>query len=688
MEKKIRVYELAKRLKMTSKELLEELEDLGVEAKNHMSTLDASTVDMLMEIYSSEEEEEEEVKVKKIPSKKAHVKPKIEEKEVEIESEKSPQKPVNSEVEIGENLTLREFCEKIGISTSKVIKDLFMEGKVLTINTVLDKEMVKEIAQKYSIHVNFVSPKKEKISDPLKEKFDKLYSEKKVELVPRPPVVTIMGHVDHGKTTLLDRIRKTRVAEKEVGGITQSIGAYKVNIDGKSITFIDTPGHEAFTEMRARGAQATDVVVLVVAADDGVMPQTIEAYDHAKTAGVPVVVAINKIDKPNANPELTKQELVNKLNIVPDDWGGDTPVVPISAKAGTGIDELLEMILLVAELKEIKCYPKGKARGVIIESKLDKFRGPIATVIVKDGILKMGDFFVAGKTYGKVKSLLDEKGKRVKEAHPSDPVVVLGFDEVPDTNSMLYVVSNQKEARSYAQEYAEAMKTRPAKRVRLDNIYELSQTEGQKILNLIVKADTFGAVGALKTAIQKIEPEEIKIEIIHAGIGNVNINDVLLASATQGVILGFRVGSEPRTKAKAEQLGVQIRTYEVIFELLDDIKAALSGMMEPEIVEEVSGHARVLQVFNISKVGKIAGFQLYDGSVDKSSRVRVYRKNELIFDGTIQTLKHFKDDVEHLEAPQEGGLKLDGFEGFESGDEIEFYTLKEVKKAPTYKKTN
>ncbi len=685
MEKKIRVYELAKRLKMTSKELLEELDDLGVEAKNHMSTLDSSTVDMLMEIYSSEEEEEEikEVKTKKVPSKKS--KPKIEEEKEEDKDE--DEKPKESEIEISESVTLRELCDKMGISTSKVIKDLFMEGKALTINTILDEKSIEEIAKKYSIHVKFVSPKKQEITDPLKERFEEMYHQKKNELVSRPPVVTIMGHVDHGKTTLLDKIRKTRVAEKEVGGITQSIGAYKVKIDGKSITFIDTPGHEAFTEMRARGAQATDVVVLVVAADDGVMPQTIEAYDHAKTAGVPVVVAINKIDKPNANVELTKQELVNKLNIVPDDWGGDTPIVPISAKAGTGIDELLEMILLVAELREIKCLPKGKARGVIIESKLDKFRGPVATVIVKDGILKLGDYFVAGKTYGKVKSLLDENGKRVKEAHPSDPVVVLGFEEVPDTNSMLYVVNDQKEAKNYAEKYAQSLKEKP-KHVRLDNIYELSKTEGQKILNLIVKADTFGALGALKTAIQKIEPEEIKIEIIHAGIGNVNINDVLLASATQGVILGFRVGSEPRTKAKAEQLGVQIRMYEVIFELLDDIKAALSGMMEPEIVEEVTGRARVLQVFNISKIGKIAGFQLYDGSVERECKVRVYRDKEMIFDGTIETLKHFKDDVDHLEAPQEGGLKLEGFEGFESGDEIEFYMLKEIKKAPTYKKTN
>ena len=686
MEKRIRVYELAKQLKMTSKELLVELEDLGVEAKNHMSTLDSHTVDMLVDIYSSVEEEEENVKVKKAPKPKSKL---HEEKEIEIEKETEVEEGTvkEKEIEVSENITLRELCGKIGISTSKVIKDLFMEGRVFTINTVLDKRNIEEISQKYSIRVKFVLPKKEKISDPLKEEFDRLYIEKKDELAPRPPVVTIMGHVDHGKTTLLDRIRRTRVAEKEIGGITQSIGAYKVKINGKSITFIDTPGHEAFTEMRARGAQATDVVVLVVAADDGVMPQTIEAYDHAKTAKVPVVVAINKIDKPNANVELTKQELVNKLDVIPDDWGGDTPVVPISAKAGIGIDELLEMILLVADLKEIKCHPMGKARGIIIESKLDKFRGPVATVVIKDGILKMGDHFVAGKTHGKVKSLLDENGKQVKLANPSDPVVILGFEDVPDTNSLLYVVSDQKTARAYSKRYAQSSKVK-TKHVRLDNILELAKSEGRKVLNLILKADTFGALGALKTSIQKIEPEEINIEIIHAGIGNVNVNDVLLASATQGVILGFRVGNEPRTKAKSEQLGVQIKIYDVIFELLDDIKAALSGMMEPEIVEEVIGHARVLQVFDISKTGKIAGFQLYDGHVEKSSKARVFRANKQIFDGIIETLKHFKNDVNSLEAPQEGGLKLEGFESFLPKDEVEFYVLKEVKKSPTYKKTD
>ncbi len=685
MEKRIRVYELAKQLKMTSKELLAELKELGVEAKNHMSTLDSRTVDMLVDIYSSVEEEEN-FENKKIHKPNLESRP-YEESKIEEKPEVGKASVEEKEIEVSENITLRELCKKINTSASKVIKDLFMEGRIFTINTVLDRKNIEEISQRYSVHVKFVLPKEEKTRDLLKEKFDQLYVEKKNELSSRPPVVTIMGHVDHGKTTLLDRIRQTSVAEKEIGGITQSIGAYKVKINGKSITFIDTPGHEAFTEMRARGAQATDVVVLVVAADDGVMPQTVEAYDHAKTAGVPIVVAINKIDKPNANVELTKQELVNKLNVIPDDWGGDTPVVPISAKTGLGIDELLEMILLVADLKEIKCFPVGKTRGVIIESKLDKFRGPVATVIVKDGRLKTGDYFVAGKTYGKVKSLFDESGKQIKIANPSDPVLILGFEDVPDTNSLLYTVSDQKAARSYAKKYVQ-FSSGKTRHVRLDNILELAQSGSRKALNLILKADTFGALGALRTSIQKIEPEEINIEIIHAGIGNVNVNDVLLASATQGIILGFRVGNEPRTKDKSERLGVQIKIYNVIFELLDDIKAALSGMMEPEIVEEVIGHARVLQVFSISKTGKIAGLQLYDGHVEKSSRARVFRAKKQIFDGTIETLKHFKRDVNSLEAPQEGGLKLEGFEDFLSKDEVEFYVLKEFKKSPTYKKTD
>ncbi len=686
MDKKIRVHELARRLNMTSKELLAELEDLGVDAKNHMSTLDESVVNMLLEIYSSEDDENETVVKQKKPSKpKEHIEEEIfEERPKKAEQEEIIRVEKTVEIEEGKSITLRDFCDMTMIPPTKVIKDLFMEGKVLTINTILEKPLIEEIANKYSIHVEFKSPKKSEILDPLKEEFDKFYQNYPDKYLPRPPIVTIMGHVDHGKTTLLDRIRKTHLAEKEAGGITQSIGAYKATINGRSITFIDTPGHEAFTEMRARGAQATDIVVLVVAADDGVMPQTVEAYDHAKNAGVPVIVAINKIDKPNANIELTKQDLVNKLNIIPDDWGGDVPVVPISAKTGKGIDELLEMILLVAELREIKGYWYGKARGIIIESKLDKFKGPVATVIVRDGILKLGDYFVAGNTYGKVRSIFDDAGKSVKEAKPSDPVVIMGFEELPESGSILYVMPSQKEVRDYM-ESRKVEQTQSVKRVRLENIHELSETEGRKVLNIIVKADTFGALEALKNAIEKIEPEEIKIDVVHAGIGNININDVLLASADQAVILGFRVGIEPKTELKADQLGVQIKTYEIIFDLTEDIKAALAGMMEPELIEEVIGHARVLQVFNISKVGNIAGFQLYDGRAEKNANVKILRNNNVIFDGRIEALKHFKDDVNSLEAPQEGGLKVENFEDFKPNDEIEFYIKKEVRKSPTYK---
>lgn len=692
MDKKMRVHELAKRLNMSSKDLLAELEDLGIEAKNHMSTLDESIVNMLLEIYASEDDEQEvSAKPKKISKPKDHTEDsaefdeKVSKNDIAQEEKTIPHIEKVIELDETKNVTLREFCDISLIPPTKIIKDLFMEGKPLTINTILDRPLLEEIAGKYSISIEFKTPKAIENVDPLKIDFDKFYEENKDKFLPRPPVVTIMGHVDHGKTTLLDKIRKTHLAEKEVGGITQSIGAYKAVINGKSITFIDTPGHEAFTEMRARGAQATDIVVLVVAADDGVMPQTIEAYDHAKNAGVPVIVAINKIDKPNANLEFTKQDLVSKLNIIPDDWGGDTPVVPISAKSGEGIDELLEMVLLVSELKEIKGYPNGRARGIVIESKLDKFKGPTATIIIKDGILRLGDSFVSGDTYGKVRSIFDDTGKSIKEAGPSEPAVIMGFEKLPDSGSTLYVVPSQKEARDYVENHKTDQNQQ--KRVRLENIFELSQSEGQKVLNLIIKADTFGALGALKTAIEKVEPEEIKIEITHAGIGNVNINDALLASADRAVIIGFRVGIEPKTALKADQLGIEIKTYAIIFELIEDIKAALAGMMEPEIIEETIGHARVLQIFNISKLGNIAGFQLYDGHVEKESLARVLRNKNIIFDGQIEALKHFKDDVQALEAPQEGGLRLINFEDFMIKDEIEFYVKKEIRKAPTYKKT-
>ncbi|MDI3471793.1 MAG: translation initiation factor [Thermotogaceae bacterium] len=686
---KLRVYELAKKFGMSSKELLNELEELGIDAKSHMTVLDESTVNLLIELY---EEENEPVKPKK-GTKSKPKKEKEDEEDIEIESkpkEKSKDShnvPEEKAIEVKEeSMSLKDFAEKIKVSMTKIIQDAFMKGVILNPNQVLDRKAMEEIASKYSRQVVFSQAEKpEERKDPffeLEQYYEKLYSENSSELVSRAPIVTVMGHVDHGKTTLLDKIRKTRVAEKEEGGITQSIGAYKVTYNGKQITFIDTPGHEAFTEMRARGAQATDIVVLVVAADDGVMPQTVEAYNHARLANVPIIVAINKIDKPNANVELTKNQLVSKLNLIPEDWGGDTIVVPISAKTGKGIDELLEMILLVAEMNEIKAYPKGRARGVIIESRLDKFRGPVATVIVKDGILKQGDYVVTTNTYGKVRALIDDRGKTTKEAHPSDPVIVMGFEEVPDMHSKLYAVENIEQARKIVEniKHEEIDKSQKAKHVSLEDLFDRMKKGNIKTLNLIIKAESQGSLEAVRNAILKLKVEEIDIQIIHAGIGAVNINDVLLASASDGVILGFRVKPDSKAVSEAEKEGIQIKTYNIIFELIDDLKKALQGMLEPEIVEEHIGSGYIKKVFKIGGVGSVAGVQLTDGYVRKDSKVRIYRNSEEIFEGYIETLKHFKNDVDRVEAPKECGIKFQNFDDIAENDELQFYIVKEVKK--------
>lgn len=680
---KLRVYELAKKFGMSSKELLTELEELGIEVKNHMSILDESTVNLLIELY---EEEKEVDKVKK-PSKPKQQKEKDFESEEESRKAKKTKKLKTheeiKEIRIeAESLTLKEFAELIEVPITKIIQDAFMNGIVLNPNQILDKKSMEEIAKKYSKMIVF-EKKEEKKEDPfyeLEQYYEKIYKEKGDSLVPRAPIVTVMGHVDHGKTTLLDKIRKTRVAEKEEGGITQSIGAYKVQYNGRQITFIDTPGHEAFTEMRARGAQATDIVVLVVAADDGVMPQTVEAYNHAKLANVPIIVAINKIDKPNANIELTKNQLVTKLNLIPEDWGGDTIVVPISAKTGKGIDDLLEMILLVAEINEIKTYPKGRARGVIIESRLDRFRGPVATVIVKDGVLKRGDYIVTTNTYGKVRALIDGRGKNVKEAYPSDPVIVMGFEEVPDMHSKLYVVNSIDEARKIVESIKGKEKTSKSKHISLEDLFERMKKGNIKTLNLIIKAESQGSLEAVRNAIAKLKVEEIDIRIIHAGIGSINTNDVLLASASDGIIIGFRVKPDSKALAEAEKEGIQIKAYNIIFELIDDIKKALQGMLEPEIVEEHIGSGYIKKVFEIGGLGNVAGVQLTDGYVTRDAKVRIYRNSEEIFEGNIETLKYFKNDVNRVDAPKECGIKFENFDDIAENDELQFYLVKKVQR--------
>ncbi|RKX46055.1 MAG: translation initiation factor IF-2 [Thermotogae bacterium] len=674
---KVRVYELAHKLGLDSKELIEELESWGITVKSHMSALDEETVSLILEAF-------EEEPTKPAPkSSKPRKRKEEEEEEEEI-----------AEIELpSSKLRLDTLASKLGISQNQIIKDMFMKGMTLRPGQELTKSLAEEIALNYNTILEVTKPEEE-IEKPEEKKVDelelyykKLYEEHPNELVERPPVVTVMGHVDHGKTTLLDRIRKTNVAEREAGGITQSIGAYQVEFNGKKITFIDTPGHEAFTAMRARGAQATDIVVLVVAADDGVMPQTVEAFDHAKNANVPIIVAINKIDKPNANIEYTKQQLASQLGLVAEDWGGDTVMIPMSAKTGEGVEDLLEMILIVAEMSQIRCYPKERARGVIIESKLDKARGPVATVIVKDGILRKGDYIVAGATMGRVRSLLNDKGKNVDEAHPSDPVQVLGFEEVPNVHSVLYVVESLAQARKIVEKRKELMKKPLKQRIKLEEFLKMMKGEEKKKLNLIIKADSFGTVEALKKALLKLKAKEVEIEIIHSGIGNVNASDVMLAEASNAVVIGFRVRVDGAARKEAEKEGIQIRTYDVIFDLVEDVKLAMEGLLEPETVEEFTGRGEVKKVFSISKVGKIAGVVIQEGYVEKSGFVKVYRKSREIFKGGIESLKHYKEDVLRVEAPQECGIKLAGFDDIQEGDELEFYVHKKVKRELTFEES-
>jgi len=691
---RLRVYELARQLEMDTKELMKELADLGIEIKSHMSFIDEETVNILLEMYSKSEDEEEfdeyeelleleeEIYDKKRISKKGEV-------EKEKPEKKKPLVKISEE-----DLKLDKFSEKIGIPQNRIIQDFFMKGEILKPGQTLNLQLAKKIAKLYDVRIGFdIEETKEEVKENPLEEIEKYFEEKyknKENLVERPPIVTVMGHVDHGKTTLLDYIRRTRVAEREEGGITQSIGAYQVEVNGKKITFIDTPGHEVFTEMRARGAQATDIVVLVVAADDGVMPQTIEAYNHAKSANVPIIVAINKIDKPNANVELTKQELVNKLSLIPEEWGGDTIMVPISAKKGQNVDTLLEMILLVAEMQEIKAISDGPVRAVTIETRLDKGFGPVANAIVKDGKLKIGDYVVAGKVMGKVKALVNDQGKRIKEAGPSTPVMIVGFEDLPDAHSVIYSVENLDKAREITEKIKEMeqKELRRKRHLKLEEILKMMEQSEQKELRLIIKADTLGSVMALNTAIQKLQSEEVRINIIHSAVGAITTSDVMLASASDAIILGFRVKADSQSRKMAEAEGIQIKTYTIIYKLIDDLRAALEGMLEPEEVEEITGRGEIKKVFKIKKLGSVAGVQMYEGYVEKTGIARLYRNGKLIFEGKIESLKHYQQDVKRVDAPQECGIKLENFDDIREGDELEFAVIKKVNKKLTFDEGN
>ena len=578
-------------------------------------------------------------------------------------------------ITVPDTITLKDLADKMKMQPSVIIKKLFLTGKVMTLNSEISFEEAENIAIEYDI----ICEKEEKVD--VIEELLKEEEEDESKMVKRPPVVCVMGHVDHGKTSLLDAIRKTNVTDKEAGGITQAIGAYTVNINGEKITFLDTPGHEAFTAMRMRGANSTDIAVLVVAADDGVMPQTVEAINHAKAAGIEIIVAVNKIDKPNANVERVKQELTEH-ELIATDWGGSTEFVPVSAKAGTGIEELLETILLTAEILELKANPNRNARGVVIEAELDKGRGPVATVLVQKGTLRVGNFISAGSAYGKVRAMIDDKGQRVKEATPSTPVEILGLSDVPSAGEVFIVHQNDKTAKSYAETYLaqhkEEMLAETKQRMSLDDLFNQIQEGNLKELNLIVKADVQGSVEAVKQSLTKLSNEEVVVKCIHGGVGAINESDVILASASNAIIIGFNVRPDAMAKATAEREGVDLRLYKVIYQAIEDVQAAMKGMLDPVFEEKVIGHAEVRQIFKASAVGNIAGSYVLDGMFQRNCKIRISREGEQIFEGELASLKRFKDDVKEVKAGFECGLVFEGFDQMQELDIVEAYIMVEV----------
>ena len=578
-------------------------------------------------------------------------------------------------ITIPETLTLAELAEAMKQQPAALVKSLFMKGTMMTINAELTFEQAEEIALEF----NYICEKEVKvdvIEELLREEDDP--EETKVS---RPPVVCVMGHVDHGKTSLLDAIRSTNVISREAGGITQHIGAYMVKCNGQDITFLDTPGHEAFTAMRMRGAQATDIAVLVVAADDGVMPQTIEAINHAKAAGVDIIVAVNKIDKPTANIERVKQEL-SEYELIAEDWGGQTIFVPVSAKTHEGIDTLLEMILLDAELKDLKANPNRKARGLVIEAQLDKGRGPVATILVQKGTLHVGDNVAAGSCYGKVRAMIDDKGRRVKEATPSMPVEILGLNDVPNAGEIFVNTENEKEARSFAEtfikENREKLLADTKTQLTLDSLNSQIKEGSLKELNLIVKADVQGSVEAVKQSLLKLSNEEVVVKIIHSGVGAINESDVSLASASNAIIIGFNIRPDAMAKSVAEREKVEIRLYRVIYQAIADVEAAMKGMLDPIYEEKVIGHAQVRQIFKASGVGNIAGSYVTDGMFQRGCKIRISREGEQIYEGSLASLKRFKDDVKEVKEGYECGLVFEKFNDIQIDDIVEAYIMEEV----------
>ncbi len=720
---KIRIYELAKNINKDSKEVIIALKSLGITVKNHMSTVSVEESEQVKKHFiDSKEKKKSVVKHDKTSNRKENMNTlkqressfnhledidkfdttkdllnnnssglnseKLERQNKKNYKNKKTKKnkiiqlkekrefaEVHHHVIMEQVISVQELSHQLGKKATEVILKLMSLGIMATINQEVDADTATLIAEEFGATIEVKATKEEHLLNELD------LPDKEEDLQTRPAVVTIMGHVDHGKTSLLDCIRKTAITKTEAGGITQQIGAYQVSVNREKITFLDTPGHEAFTAMRARGAQVTDIAILVVAADDGVMPQTIEAIDHAKAAGVPIIVAINKIDKPDANSEIVKQELT-QYGLVAEEWGGDTIMVPVSAKQGTGINDLLEMILLVAEMAELKANPNRSAKGKVIEAKLDKSRGATATLLVQNGTLKLGDFIIAGTTQGKIRAMFDYYGKAIKLGLPSTPVEILGLNDVPESGDDFIVVNNEKLAKQVAEQRQQEKHQKEISRsaLTLEDLFSHINEGEIRELNIVLKADTQGAIEAMKKSLEALGTNEVKVKIIRTAVGGIRETDVILAAASNAIIIGFNVRPDNNAKKEADKDGIEIKTYRIIYEAIDDVKAALSGLLSPDIKEKELGSAEVRNVIKVPKIGNIAGCYVLDGKIIRNASVRVLRDGIVIYDGTIQSLKRFKEDVREVASGYECGISLEKFNDFKENDIFEVYTHEEIKR--------
>ncbi len=713
--KKIRVYEIARKLNTKSNVIIKKLNDMGIPVKSNFSGVEEKDAkkfidewnkikkQAIKEVKEKKKEEkkkgrgkekEEKEEKKKTEGKKSKFEKQSKFKKKEFLEESLPKKfkkkkkykktskegsqteeEEKKRIKYSSSMTVFEFSQEIDVDFSEILSKLFELGILARKNDIIGEDAAKIIAEEYGFEL-VEEETSTVLEDELVDTEDKLE-----DLVERPPIVTVMGHVDHGKTSILDAIKKTNVAEREAGGITQHIAAHTVKVNNRHITFLDTPGHEAFTEMRARGAQVTDIVVLVVAADDGVMPQTIEAINHSKAANVPIVVAVNKIDKPNASPDRVKQELAN-YGIVPEEWGGNNLFVNVSAKKKIGIEELLEAILLQAEMMELKANPNKRAKAVVIEAKLDKNRGPVATVVVKEGTLRQGDAFIVGVQYGKVRALVDDRGRKIKEVKPSFAAEILGLHGVPEPGDTLIVVSDEKKAKEISAKRQEGLKqaTLSQKTVNLENIFEQIEGGELKELPIILKADVYGSIEAISNTLAKLSTDEVTVKVIHSAVGAISKTDINLAKASGAIIIGFNVRPTQEALKLSNDLKVDIRTYKVIYDIIEDIKKSLSGLLSPEEKEEILGRVEVRQTFKVPKVGVIAGCYVTYGKIERNAKIRILRNGVIIHEGSISSLKRFKDDVTEVQQGYECGVGIDNFNDVKEGDVIEAYKIVKIQR--------